>query len=372
MLATLELDDGTVTPRTQAASLPLHKLQLLEIGRALASKARVVLLDEPTAALTSQETEVLFGVLRRLRSDGLSFIFVSHRMEEIRQIADRMSIIRDGKTAVNGVGVDDISDAEVLTQMFGESLPTQHVKQVQEQSADLATVIELRVSPSPEQVGIRRGEVVGLAGAPVGPQGLLNTILGLESQSPWQVELSFDRRAGSARSPRDAITRGIGYVSGDRGDKGVFPELSIYDNTLVARQVVSRSVFNPPAARREVDKQAVRLGFAHQDLTQPPSSLSGGTQQKFLLARWLNLPVKLLLLEEPTRGVDLHTKTDLYRIVEEIAAAGCAVIWWSTEYAELKQTCDRVLAFNVTGEPVDVLPMQEIDEEDLLSATGTT
>jgi ribose transport system ATP-binding protein len=131
-------------------------------------------------------------------------------------------------------------------------------------------------------------------------------------------------------------------------------------------------VFNRPAARREVDSQAVRLGFAHQDLTRLPSSLSGGTQQKFLLARWLELPVRLLLLEEPTRGVDLHTKQDLYRIVDEIAAAGCAVIWWSTEYAELKQTCDRVLAFNVTGEPVGVLPMDAVHEEDLLAATGTT
>lgn len=375
VLKTLGLDASSVRPTTRAGSLALHQLQLVEIGRALARNSRVVLLDEPTAALTSHEAETLFAVLRRLRDKGTSFIFVSHRMEEIRRIADRMTILRDGVTAVDGVPVDDISDAEVLLQMFGQSLddePTgaEPSKSPTRGPAEADTVVTLTHPTLPRPVRVRQGEVIGLAGTPVGPQRLLDTLLGDRRASRWKVDLA-DNRGGSPRSTRGAIMRGVGYVSGDRGDKGIFPDLSIYDNTLVARQVMEGNWLNTPSARRHVDRQARRLGFAQQDLQADPSSLSGGTQQKVLLARWLDLPVHLLLLEEPTRGVDLHTKKDLYRIVRQLAVSGCAVIWWSTEYGELKETCDRVLAFNVAGDPVAVLAIEETVEQDLLLATGT-
>jgi ribose transport system ATP-binding protein len=383
VLANLGLDDRSVQPSTRASTLPLHQLQLVEIGRALASDSRVVLLDEPTAALTAQETNTLFAVLRRLRDRGTSFVFVSHRMEEIRRIADRMTIIRDGVTVVDGVAVEDITDAEVLHNMFGRSLPSGNPavdtasdpanatgSSAQADAVGRETVVELAHPTLPHPVVVRAGDVIGLAGTPVGPQRLLEALLGDRRGSRWRIELA-DARRGAPRSVRDALLRGIGYVSGDRADKGVFPDLSIYDNTALARQVVTRGRFHSPRVHRRVDVQADRLGFAHQDLRAQPSSLSGGTQQKFLLARWLDLPVRLLLLEEPTRGVDLHTKQDLYRIVHELAASGCAVIWWSTEYAELKQTCDRVLAFDIAGDPVDVLEMDQTVEQDLLLATGT-
>jgi ribose transport system ATP-binding protein len=282
-----------------------------------------------------------------------------------------MTIIRDGVTAVDGVAVEDITDADVLAQMFGRSLPGSagqpSTAPRPRAAADRAVVAELSHPTLSSPVVVHAGDVLGLAGTPVGPQRLLEALLGDRRSSRWQIRLA-DARGGAPRSTRDAILRGIGYVSGDRADKGVLPDLSIYDNTALARQVVTHGRLRGPGTQRRVDVQAGRLGFAHQDLRAQPSSLSGGTQQKFLLARWLDLPVRLLLLEEPTRGVDLHTKQDLYRIVRELATGGCAVIWWS---AELKQTCDRVLAFDVAGDPVDVLPMDQTVEQDLLLATGT-
>lgn len=194
----------------------------------------------------------------------------------------------------------------------------------------------------------------------------------MDSQHSWDVTLVGGERRRRIRSPREGIQQGIGYVSGDRAGKGLFPQLSIYDNALMARQIVGKRRVRTPHDRSTVDDQARRLGFAHQNLGKQPQSLSGGTQQKVLIARWLDLPIRVLVLEEPTRGVDLRTKNDVYDLVEELSGQGCAVLWWSTEFAELQQSCHRVLAFTVAGDPVDALPMSAVTEEQLLAMTGTT
>ena len=372
VLALLGLDDGSVLPETLAADLPLHKLQLIEIGRALASGARVVLLDEPTAALTAEETQTLFGVLRKLRDQGISFIFVSHRMAEIRQLADRLTIIRAGVTAVNARPVGAIDDGEVLAEMFGEGAARTATRDRAEDKPLGRPVLDLSYRSGGRSFPVAAGEIIGLAGTPVGPQALINAVLGMDSRHSWDAYLVTGDQRRRIRSPRDGIRHGVGYVSGDRAGKGLFSDLSIYDNALIARQVVGKRRFRGPRDTAIVDAQAARLGFAGQDLGKQPRNLSGGTQQKLLIARWLDLPVRVLVLEEPTRGVDLRTKNDLYELVSELAGRGCAVLWWSTEFAELRQSCDRVLPFTVTGEPVEPLPMSSVSEERLLAMTGTT
>jgi len=283
-----------------------------------------------------------------------------------------MTILRDGRTAVDARPVAEISDAEVLRAMFGGQALAAHA--VRETSHIDATdeVLRFEHPGLPQPLVVAAGEVLGIAGAPVGPQAFINMALGLRTPQGWSLTVRNGGKTVLPHRPRQSIRSGIGYVSGDRTNKGIIPDLSIYDNTLISRQVVAGTIVNRPGARRSIDSLAEKLGFGQQDLRLKPDSLSGGTQQKILIARWLDLPLRILLLEEPTRGVDLRTKTDLYAIVRGIAEKGCAVIWWSTEYSELQQACDRVLAFNVTGDPVMTFRVEELTEEALLAATGTT
>lgn len=370
-LALLGETGAGIDPAVRVAQLPLHLRQLVEIARALRSGAELILLDEPTASLTAAETDRLFEVVRRLASQGIGVVIVSHRMHEIRQVADVATIFRDGRTVIHSTPLESLTDARIVTEMFGSALDHGRADAGAPRARVTSEVtrISLRHAPSGLVADVRAGAVLGLAGAPGGPVALMDAILGARRSRTW--ELNVDGIPWRPRSPRAAITAGIGYVSGDRSGKGVFPDLTIDENAVLAEQVVRRRFFRTSRESDAVGRRARDLGFSHVDLGDKPGSLSGGTLQKVLIARWLDVPLKVLVLEEPTRGVDVKTKGELYDIVRRLTETGIAVVWWSTEASELLAVADDILAFTVEGLPTSLRPAASSDEAALVAETGT-
>jgi ribose transport system ATP-binding protein len=359
--------------------LTLHERQLVEIARALGSGAKLLLLDEPTANLTAAETIRLFAVLRRLIADtGLAVLFVSHRMREIRQIADVCTIIRDGKTAVDRVALDAITDREII-ECMGQSIVVDEAAASVAESAELAEqdtggngarihAGALRIERDGVAIEVPAGAIIGLAGAPVGPSSLIDALTGIAPAGSWAI--TRDGARVSYGHPSAGARDGVGFVSGDRSNKGVLATLPIVDNLVAAARVVNRR----SVVKREEIEQSTRLLDALKiragSLWDLPATLSGGTQQKLLIARWLLLRPRLLVLEEPTRGVDIRTKREIYALIRKMARQGTTIVWWSTEYIELVELCDTVLAFDLDGKPTEVLRHADVNETQLAAATG--
>jgi len=357
------------------ADLSLHERQLVEIARALDSGASLLLLDEPTANLTAGETERLFTVIRRLTVDkGLAVLFVSHRMREIRQIADVCTIIRNGQTTIDRVALTSITDAEIVEQMGQAALGPAAEPRAQRRprtsgdGIDAGKPNDLRVQTDGIDLEIASGTILGLAGPPDGPEALMDALIGVSRAGKWSI--ARNGTAVSYRRPSTAARDGVGFVSGDRANKGILANLPIVDNLAASARIVGRK----RAVRREevaqgsdlLDALSIRAG----SLWDLPATLSGGTQQKLLIARWLRLKPTVLVLEEPTRGVDIRTKQEIYALIREMAAQGAIIVWWSTEYLELVELCDTVLAFDPDGHPTSVLRGDSISEAGLAHATG--
>jgi ribose transport system ATP-binding protein len=348
--------------------LSLHERQLVEIARTLDSGARLLLLDEPTANLTATESERLFEVVRRLaRHNGIGVVFVSHRMREIRQIADVCSILRNGRSVVDREPLAMLSDADIVDRM-GQGAATRSGRLVDgARVRGTAHGRTLRLQGADLDLEIAAGRVVGLAGAPAGPSALIDQLVGARRAGAWRV---LDGQTElRPRSSIEALRAGIGYVSGDRANKGVLHSLPIVDNLMVSRRVTRRDLW-VPATERQAGLALIDALAIKTSLWQLPHTLSGGTQQKLLIARWTALAPRMLVLEEPTRGVDIRTKREIYAQIRAMADTGTTVVWWSTEGVELAEVCDCVIAFDPDGRPTAALEGDDITEEGLARATG--
>ncbi|MCK0195770.1 sugar ABC transporter ATP-binding protein [Ancylobacter sp. 6x-1] len=350
---------------TPVAEIDLHQRQLVEIARALSSGARLLLLDEPTANLTFAESERLFSILRRLASRGIATLIVSHRMNEIRAVADVCTILRDGRTVVNRQPLTELSDAAIVEAMGQKGA-------MRAETAHAAIRATAGTTVSIEGPGLSvtlpPGSVLGLAGAPGGPSRLIDTLIGANTDLHWRIAMDGALRHFAV--PAEAVRQGVGYVSGDRAEKGLLVTLPILDNVVAAARIAGRRWF---AGRREarVTQDALeRLAIKAGSIDDSPLTLSGGTQQKLLLARWLERIPRLLVLEEPTRGVDIGTKREIYAIIRDMAARGAVVVWWSTEFSELTEICDRIVAFDLRGTVSGVIEAGNISEVALARATG--
>lgn len=350
-----------------ARTLSLHEGQIVEIARALSIGAEVLLLDEPTANLTASEAGKLFDVLKRLaHEEGIGIVFVSHRMKEIRELCDTCTILRDGKTVANAVPLAEFSDAEIVQRMGQPALRDTVERR---RSADAAAGQEIRLEdPHGTKLEVRSGTILGLAGAPAGPTGLIDPLVGAGKGAGWRVAGHW--LAGGFASPAEAIRAGIGFVSGDRAAKGVLKQLPIIDNVLAARRVRDRRRVVRTRERRECDDLVWALKLKAGSIWDLPASLSGGNQQKLLVARWLGLPLRMVVLEEPTRGVDIGTKRDIYALIRQMADAGAIIVWWSTENVELLELCDAIFAFDTEGRPRGFLAQDRFNQDGLAELTG--
>jgi ribose transport system ATP-binding protein len=337
-------------PETIVGQLSIAEQQLVEIARALHTNARIVVLDEPTTALSSRETERLFALVRQLRADGIALIYISHRMAEIYELADRVSVLRDG-SYVGTLTRDTLSAESLVKMMVGRDLSSFYKKQHNPEGSRGPVVLEVRDITDggrrvrPCSFHLYRGEVLGIAGlVGSGRTELARLIYGADPKVGGTVVL--DGKELSITAPEDALAAGIAYLTEDRKGLGLFLDLSCELNInlgVIRRDALQGGVLNLPAARRRAAAafQALRVRAASPQVTV--GSLSGGNQQKVLLSRWLETGPKVLILDEPTRGVDIGAKSEIYRIIDELAATGIGTIVISSELPEVIGICDRVL-----------------------------
>ena len=333
------------SPDTPVRGLGVADRQLLEIAKALSTEARVLIMDEPTAALSPREVENLFRVARSLRDRGVAVVFISHRLEEVSAVADVVTVLRDGRhVATRPAG--ELSHAEIVRLMVGRSLETLFPKEEAE-IGDVA--LELRGFTrhgvfSDVSFAVRRGEILGLAGlVGAGRSEIARSLFGIDPYDGGEVLL-----AGAEfrpRSPRRALRRGLAYLPEDRLGQGLVQMMSIATNTsLAVLPQLTRGGFLRPwlerrLARRFIDQLRIKASSAGQEVR----TLSGGNQQKVVLSKWLAAEPRVLILDEPTRGVDVGAKADVHRTISHLAAQGLAIVLISSELPEALGMSDRIV-----------------------------
>jgi ABC-type sugar transport system ATPase subunit len=362
-LATLGLE---VDPTTRVAELTSAQRQLVEIARATMWSADVLILDEPTSSLSGRETDVLFREVRRLRDAGMAIAYISHRLEEVLALADRVTVLRDGavvgSTPASTTTADDLIRMMVgreLTDLYGHG-----------EGAVGDVVLDVAHLTSPgwfEDVSftVRSGEIVGLGGL-VGA-GRTEVAMGLFGMMPTTGTVKLNGRPYRPRSPAYAMAAGVAYVTEDRRVGGLFPDLSVMQNLTVTQLArLSRGGFISSRAEHALAEQLVRSVDVRTATTdQAVRLLSGGNQQKVLFAKWLGLHPSVLIVDEPTRGVDIGAKAEIYRVLREHTQQGAAVLFISSDLPELIGVSDRVVVMHegsVTGE----LAHDELNEEAVL------
>ena len=361
-------------PSLPVARLGVGQQQLLEIARALAEAPRLLILDEPTAALTDPQIHQLFGELRRLRASGAGIIYISHRMDEICQIADRVSVLRDGELVATEAAADLDSD-RIVELMAGAPLERPARAASKEPGRPLLRVEGFGRGRSFEDVSftLHAGEVLGIAGLiGAGRTELLRALFGADPADRGALRLADDdfRRARRFRRPADAMAAGIGLVVEDRRAQGLLLPLGIDRNVSLASYGALRGRFGLVDASAEqalAERSCEALAVHCAGTGQPVRELSGGNQQKVLIARWLARDFPVLLFDEPGRGVDASAKARIHTLIREAAAAGRGVVVVSSENDELFAVCDRILALS-RGRLAGEFAAATVTEEALLAA----
>jgi L-arabinose transport system ATP-binding protein len=353
-------------PWTRAGSLgPAHR-QLVEIMRALRSGVRVLALDEPTSSLTEDESRRLFGIVRQLRRDGVVIIYITHRMREVMALADRVAVLRDGRLVATRA-THEVTEGEIVQLMVGRPITELFDRSARNPGPVVLSVRGLTTRRVTDiNLDIRAGEVVGLAGlVGAGRSELAEAIFGHERATAGAIAVGG--RTIRMRSPADAIAAGIGFAPEDRKSQALLLLRSVKDNiTLCVPDLISRfNLVNSGEERKVAGALVERLRVRTPSLDQIVSKLSGGNQQKVVLSRWLARRPKVLILDEPTRGIDVGAKAEIYRLIAQLAAEGMALLVISSEMPELLGLADRLLVM-AAGQIVADLPSMGATEERIL------
>lgn len=349
--------------------------QLTSIARALELKASVVVMDEPTSSLDAEETELLFRIVRDLKSRGVSVVFVSHRLSEIYAICDRITLLRDGDL-VGTFDASELSELDLITKMVGHAVDPGE-RHVRHEATRRPALLEMKDVTSEKlddvSLSLHPGEVTGLAGLlGSGRTEVARAAFGADRFSSGHIRV--DGRDASVRwNISRAISAGVAYAPEERRSDGIFPNMSVLDNiTIASLGAVSRWGVISRRRRREVaEKYATRLRVKTPNLDQAISKLSGGNQQKVVLARWLATSPKALLLDEPTRGIDVGAKAEVERLIRELAADGMAVLFISSELPELLRNSTRLVVLR-DGAVVGRFDADEADQDTIMAAIAGT
>ncbi|GAA0753073.1 sugar ABC transporter ATP-binding protein [Ideonella azotifigens] len=361
-------------PDTRLRQLIVAEKQLVEIAKALARNARLLIMDEPTATLTPGETERLFALMAQLKAGGTTILYISHKLDEVERITDEVVVMRDGRF-ITRAATRSLSRAQMANLMVGRELSDLFpAKQLPPTDAPVRLrVQDLSVPGWAEQASfeVRAGEILGFAGlVGAGRTELFEGLLGLRSSSAGRVEI--DGQAVALRSPREAADLGLTYLSEDRKGKGLHVAMGLTENLTL----MNLRQYAKPWLRKDQERQALgdavrEFGIRTGSLSLRASSLSGGNQQKLALAKVLQPGPKVVVLDEPTRGVDVGAKRDLYVLIHRLAAQGCGVIVISSELIELIGLCHRVAVMRA-GRLTTTLQADRLSEEALIAhATGT-
>jgi ribose transport system ATP-binding protein len=352
----------------RAGSLPVAEQQLVLVARALARRCRTLILDEPTASLTPEESERLFSLIRRLRDDGATIIYVTHRLPEVFTLSQRIYVLRDGRLT-GSFATDEVDPETVVLAMVGRELSERMSSRVPSAKTILRVEGLTGKGFSNASLSVNEGEIVGLAGLPDSGRGELVSALFGAQRSDGTVEL--EGRPVRLRSPRDAIRAGIGYVPAERRTQGLFPDLSVAANLAVLNlSETGRFGLVSKGRMTRLAKQQAQQLDVRAPTSERASKLSGGNQQKVVLGRWLHRRPRLLLLDEPTRGVDVGAKLEIHTQLGELARDGSAVVLSSSDLPELLRTCDRIVVMS-QGRIVGAVDSESATEERVMAmATG--
>lgn len=361
------LGHAELDPDTPVGQLPSGARQVVEIARALIADARLLVFDEPTSSLPQRDVERLFTVIRQLKQSGIGLIYISHFLEEVRQICDDYHILRDGETANRG-SLEEVTDHQIIAHIVGQPVE-QLFPRVPHQVGEVvfrARQMTSRSLGEPIDLEVRRGEILGLAGlVGAGRTELLRTLFGLDSIERGSLELNETTIRGG---PRQRIRRGIGLVAEDRKTEGLALNLSIADNLTLSRLAPYQKAGWLSLRKRQAAAAGwlAKLSVKARHGAQPVGQLSGGNQQKVALGRLLHQQADILLLDEPTRGIDVASKAEIYRIIGQLAAEGKTILFASSYFPELLAVCDRIAVMR-RGRIVEVRSTDQWTEESLMA-----
>ena len=349
--------------------LSIADQQMVEIARAIASDARLIIMDEPTAPLTPKEVETLFAIAKRLKEEGRTIIFISHRLEEVRMICDRVTIFRDGER-ITTEPIDKLSDEDVIRLMIGRPLG-KYMRKHKTTIGDVAlSVNNLTLEGAFNDINfeVRKGEIVGIGGlVGAGRTDVARAVFGIVPAQSGTI--TINQTPVIISSPADAIKLGVAYVPEDRAVAGIFNSLSVEHNltaaipSKIAPKKVIKRLLEKNYTQESIEKLSIRLA----SVDQPIVELSGGNQQKAILARWLHTDPQILILDEPTRGIDIGVKAEFYDMIGTLAESGRAILLISSELPELLALCDRILVMS-EGQMTADIPSKEASQEKVMKA----
>ena len=362
-----------IRPDKKVSDLSVAARQIVEISRAIAARARIILMDEPTSSLQRDDVSQLFTLIRKLSAEGISVVYISHFLEEVRQIANRFTVLRDGGSVANG-DIATTGDDELIAKMVGRSQHTLFPERqpVSSSAETILSVKNLALPPLLKDASfeLRRGEILGIAGLMgSGRTPLLRAIFGLDRPINGTVSINKNILRSGRNTPAMRLIEGLGYLSEDRKGEGLTLSLSVADNTTVTKfsSCSSFGWLDLGKQRRQTEKLVNALKIKTQNVRQPVGALSGGNQQKVIVARLLHQDADILLLDEPTRGIDIGSKAQVYETVAQCAAQNKAVLMVSSYLPELFGMCDR-LAVMSRGRLSGARPIDQWTPESVLQA----
>ncbi len=361
-----------LSPSAMIADLSVAEKQMVEIAKALSLEARIIIMDEPTAALSDAEVERLFNLIRELKNRGIAVVYISHRFEEIFAIGDRVTVLRDGKKVATH-NLSEVSRDELIHEMVGRELKDFYPKKPAPRGS---VALELRNLSSGDKLEgisfkLHYGEILGVAGLMgAGRTELAKAIFGVLTVDSG--EILREGRPFRIKNPRQAMKAGIALLTEDRKDEGLILPMTLAQNVTIThlKQVLTAGLISPRKESSRAKEFVERLRIVPRDIRRPAETLSGGNQQKLVLAKWLGIEPKILILDEPTRGIDVGAKVEIHELMNRFVAMGGGVLLISSELPELIGMCDRIVVMHdgrLTGE----LAREDFSQEKILNlATG--
>lgn len=356
----------------EMGELSVGQQQMIEIAKSLMTNAQVIIMDEPTAALTNREIRVLFDVMHKLKAQGVSIVYISHRMEEIFEMCDRITVMRDG-ISVSTRQIAETQMEQVVREMVGREIGDFYPEKTSEIGEVRFEVENLALDGVFEDISfnVRSGEILGFSGLMgAGRTEIMRTIFGLLPKSRGTIRL--EGKELTIKSPEEAIRQGIGFLTEDRKDEGLILDFSIRDNVLLPSvgEFSKAGLLNDKLIDDFVELLVERLTVKTASVEDPASSLSGGNQQKVVLAKWLGIGPKVLILDEPTRGVDVGAKREIYLLINELAERGVAIIMISSDLPEVLSISDRIMVVREGRLMGEVAKAEATQERVMQLATG--
>ncbi|NLJ95497.1 MAG: sugar ABC transporter ATP-binding protein [Clostridiaceae bacterium] len=364
-----DLFEIEIDPKENMGNLTVGSQQLCEIAKAISFDAKIIVFDEPTAALTEHEIQHLFNIIRRLRDRGIGMVYISHRMDEIEQITDRVTVLRDGEY-VGTIITEESTKDEIINMMVGRTI-FEEPKQFSNVPADAETVLEVKNLNQGNRVkdvsfNLKKGEILGFSGLMgAGRTETARVIFGADKKDSGSIILNG--KEVEIENPTDAVTLGIGYLSEDRKRFGLMLEKNLYENMSLASldDFVSNSVINEKLERKIASEHVVSLNIRTPGVSQFVENLSGGNQQKVVVAKWLIANSDILIFDEPTRGIDVGAKQEIYELMNDLVNEGKSIIMISSELTEILRMSDRIVVM-CEGRKTGELSIEEATQEKIM------